>query len=229
MVSLLYVNNETGVINDAVEISRIVRENNCFIHFDAVQALGKLPHSLFDIDPHFVSYSGHKIGSLKGVGLLFVSSNVDFASPFKGGSQELGYRPGTYNYLGIKSLGLAVEDISFSGLEDLKMFRKEFENSLMESNSNFRINGSESRIYNTVNLYLAGIDSREVLLKLSNEDIQVSTGSACTAGSVEPSHVIQAMGFERDYARSCMRVSFKEKFDYRTFVNSLIFNAKSSS
>ncbi len=211
MVSLLYVNNETGVINDAAEVSKIVKKANCFLHFDAVQALGKVPHSLFDIDPDFVSYSGHKIGSLKGVGLLFISSSVNYNLPFKGGAQEQGRRPGTLNYLGIKTLGLAIEDIDFTDLQEKLNFREELEKGLLSVSDNFKVNGSEKRAYNTVNLYLGGLDSREVLLQLSSKGIQVSTGSACTAGSVEPSHVIQAMGYNREYARSCLRFSFKDK------------------
>lgn len=225
LVSLLYVNNETGVINDVIKISRLVREYNSYLHLDAVQALGKTPHSLFDIDPHFVSYSGHKIGSLKGIGLLFVSGQVNFSSLLKGGGQELGLRPGTYNYLGIKSLGLSISDINLNELNNLVIFRTNFENKLLKLNSKIKINGSdESRVFNTINFYCGGLDSREILLKLSANHIQVSTGSACTAGSVEPSHVIQAMGKSRDYARSCLRISYSlgiSKIDVDNFLDVL--------
>ncbi len=225
LVSLLYVNNETGVINDAVKISELVKTHGGFLHLDAVQALGKVEHSLFDIDPHFVSYSGHKVGSLKGVGILFVSSQIKFCSPLKGGGQELGLRPGTYNYLGIKSLGLAISDINLSRLTELQELRAEFEKSLVSLSSLISINGNHApRVFNTINVYLGMNDSREVLLYLSSKDIQVSTGSACTSGSVEPSHVIQAMGKSREYAQKCLRISYSREIsqnDFKYFIEEL--------
>lgn len=208
IVSLLYVNNETGVITDVVEVTKIAHRHNCLVHIDAVQALGKCEFSLDDLDADFVSFSGHKIGAMKGVGLLYINEPKKIHPLIKGGGQEKKVRPGTYNFSSIHSLRLAIEDINFSKNSNLLEMRDEFEKKLYQINPELKINGSDARrVANTSNIYLAGVSSQEVLLNLSREGIYTSTGSACSSGSVEPSHVIQAMGYDKDYARSCLRIS----------------------
>lgn len=208
LVSLLYVNNETGVINDVHEIVQIAHEQNCLVHIDGVQALGKVRFSIEDIECDFISFSGHKIGALKGVGLLFADEPKKVFPLIRGGGQEYGLRAGTYNLLGIHSFKLAVGDIDFNILSELRMMRDRFEERLLGINSKFGVNAEKSkRAPNVSNVYLGGCDARAILYQLSREGIMVSTGSACSSGTPEPSHVIQALGFDTDYAKSSLRLS----------------------
>ena len=194
MLSFLYVNNETGVINDVNEITAIAHRNRSYVHIDAVQALGKLQFNLDDIDCDFASFSGHKIGSLKGIGLLYVRNIDSFKALLHGGGQERGYRPGTYNYPGIKSFALAVQDIDFKKVEEIEFYRNRLEQEFLKLDSKFKINcQSANRVANTTNLYLGGLDAREVLLNLSRLGVYVSTGSACNGANPEPSHVLKAI------------------------------------
>ena len=205
LISLSYVNNETGVIAPAKEIIRIGRKYHCLIHFDSVQALGKEKFSLDDLDADFASFSGHKVGSLKGVGLLYVSDLQRFCPYMKGGGQERGHRAGTYNYAGIHSLRLAIEDIDFNKSPgDLRNF---FEEKFLEMDSSFQINAMDApRVANTSNIYLGEINSSQVMLQLSSKGISVATGSACQSGNTRPSHVISEMVSE-DHAASSLRIS----------------------
>lgn len=194
MISLMYVNNETGVINDVKKITEIGHQNKCHVHIDAVQALGKLSVDLDDINCDFASFSGHKIGSFKGIGLLYVQNIDQFLPLLHGGGQERGYRPGTYNYPAIKSFALAIEDIDFKALSEYEKCRLMLENEFKKINPNFGVNCEHSpRVANTLNLYFADLDARELLLKLSRAGIYVSTGSACNGANPEPSHVLKAI------------------------------------
>ncbi|WP_412463321.1 cysteine desulfurase family protein [Halobacteriovorax sp. RT-2-6] len=208
LVSLLYVNNETGVINDISEVSKLCRTNNALLHVDAVQALGKIKFSLDDLDVDFASFAGHKIGAMKGVGLLYIANLKKFSPNQTGGGQEKRIRPGTYNLPAIESFALALKDIkteSYDKLISLSSQTTEY----IKNNTSIVINCEQSiRSPNTFNLYLRGTDSRTVMLNLSRSDIMLSTGSACSSGSYEPSHVIKALGYDREYASSCLRLSF---------------------
>lgn len=223
MISLLSVNNETGVISDIKSATEIAHNHNAKIHIDAVQALGKIPFSLDDLEVDYASFSGHKIGSMKGVGLLFAEEPKKLAPLINGGGQEKKVRPGTYNFSAIHSLRLAVEDIDFERNAKIEEMRNEFEKNLLQINEKISINGLDApRVYNTSNIYLGGISSQEVMFNLSSKEIFTSTGSACSSGTMEPSHVIQNMGFDRDYARSCLRLSFGEIVDIDLLTNELI-------
>lgn len=207
LVSILYVNNETGVINEVEKISKICRENSAMIHIDAVQALGKLEFDLDILDVDFASFAGHKVGAMKGVGLLYAQDIKNLSALIHGGGQERSMRPGTLNFSAIKSFDLALQDISFEQNSELRALTNKLESELL-SLPNIKINCSQQkRVWNTVNVYLGGLDARAALLKLSRENIMVSTGSACSSGSYEPSHVITALGRDRDYASSCLRIS----------------------
>ena len=255
-ISLLSANNETGVITDVKEVSRIAKKYHCLVHIDAVQSLGKTPVDLSDWDVDFVSFSGHKIGAMKGVGLFYAKKS--FAPLMYGGGQEKGLRPGTYNFPAVYSLKLAVQDIDFRKWECVKQLRDYFEKSLLagygfatkkglnpanaasdsthtahwrrerkkELNmSPFKINcQSAKRLSNTSSIYCKGISSQRILLHFAKKGICASAGSACQAGSPEPSHVITALSIcddvsARDYARNCIRISLspsntKEEVDF---------------
>lgn len=243
LLSFLSANNETGVITDIQAISRIARKYHCLVHVDAVQSLGKMPVDLEKWDVDFASFSGHKIGAMKGIGLLY--ARKPFAPLMYGGGQERGFRPGTHNYPAVQSFKLAVQDIDLNKQEDVRSLRDHFENSLLnpfkeslsnlspvdlqkiktyESLSPFQVNCRKAnRLPNTSNIYCAGISNQAVLLHLDQKGICVSAGSACNAGSPEPSHVITMLNIEessnKNYARSCIRVSLspsntKQEIDF---------------
>lgn len=208
LVSLMYVNNETGVINDVFEINRIVSAANSLLHVDASQALGKVKFSLTTLAADFVSLSGHKVGSLKGIGMLVARANTLLAPFVVGGKQEDGFRAGTANLPAVRSLELAIDDIDFGRLEHIARLRDEFEAELTQLHPEVRINGlGLPRVSNTSNVYFASRDSQELLFFLSRNGVCASNGSACNSGAVEPSHVITSLGFDKKYARSCVRFS----------------------
>ncbi len=251
LLSFLSANNETGVISDIKKISAIAKKHNCLIHVDAVQSFGKTPINLEDWDVDFASFSGHKIGAMKGIGLFYAKK--PFAPLMHGGGQERGMRPGTYNFPAIYSLKLAVQDIDFQKWEKVKQLRDYFEKSLLgeefEENraisafsykkpniSPFKINCRKaSRLPNTTSLYCGpGASHQAVLLSLAKKGICASTGSACNAGSPEPSHVLTALadleelGDPRAYAGSCIRISFSPH-NTKQETTALIQSLKSSA
>ena len=235
LVSLLSANNETGVITNIKEVSKIARKYNCLVHVDAVQSLGKEPVDLEKWDVDFASFSGHKIGAMKGVGLLYAKK--PFAPLIYGGGQERGFRPGTYNYPAIQSFKLAVQDIDLKKQDYVRQLRDYFESKLLGRSSyceeidynvdtqqtirqkeeevlhsSFKVNCQKAnRLSNTSNIYCAGISNQAILLNLAQKGIAISAGSACNAGSPEPSHVMTQIAFymdqTKDYANSCFRVS----------------------
>lgn len=213
LVTLLFVNNEIGTINDISTISKLSRQHGSLIHIDAVQALGKHKFDLYDLDVDYASLSGHKIGAMKGIGLLYAEEPKKIAPLIHGGGQESALRPGTYNFPAIHSFRLAVEDIDFTKNQEIERLRDEFEKLILESIPGSSVNASDHpRVGNTSNIFLGdGIESRAVLLQLSRKKIYVSTGSACTAGAVEPSHVIQALGFGKERAAASLRFSFGDE------------------
>lgn len=207
-VSLLFANNETGIINPIKKIVQIAKKYDCLVHTDAVQALGKLELDLEIIDVDFASFSGHKIGSLKGIGLLYAKNSSSLKSFIMGGGQERGKRAGTYNYSAIHSLKLAIEDIDFSRVKKIGELRDYFEKSFLKISDSFKINSFDApRISNTSNIHLGNINSRALMLYLNSKEIFTSTGSACSSGNVKPSHVLKGMHFSDDYANSCLRIS----------------------
>ena len=215
LLSFLSANNETGVVSDIKAISQIAKKHDCLLHVDAVQTLGKAPLDLEDWGADFASFSGHKIGALKGAGLLY--ARKPFAPLMFGGGQERGMRAGTYNFPAICSFKLAVQDIDLSLQEKVRHLRDYFENQMKlmlsewarhdgspaspprkESEERkkaplfFKVNGGKApRLANTSNIYCGpGISGQAVLLHLAKHGICASAGSACNAGAPEPSHVI---------------------------------------
>jgi cysteine desulfurase len=209
LVSLLWANNETGVLFPVDEIAGIVGKTKTLLHVDAVQAFGKLPLSLADSGIHFLSASGHKIHAPKGVGALYVNRRVKF-TPLLRGSQEGGRRGGTQNLASIagfgKAAGLAAEHI---GSRQILDWRNAFENHMLASVPGCTVNGDRTRrLPNTTNLSFEGVQSEGALILLDEEGLCCSAGSACTSGSIHPSHVLKAMGFSNDRARASLRFSF---------------------
>ena len=212
LVSVMWANNETGVIFPVEEIAEIVRKKGAIFHTDAVQAIGKIPINLADAKINFLSLSGHKLHCPKGVGVLYANRRTKFAPYLIGGGQENGKRAGTENVTSIIGLGKACEvagEFMEHEATEVRGLRDEFEASLLSRVEGTQVNGDiTSRLPNTSNLAFDGIDSEGVLMLLDQHGICCSSGSACTTGSVHASHVLKAMGFSDDRARASLRFSF---------------------
>ena len=208
IVSLLWANNETGVLFPVNEIAAIAQKKKTLLHIDAVQAFGKLPLSLEGSGIHFVSLSGHKLYAPKGVGGLYVSRRVKF-TPLLRGSQENARRGGTQNVASIVAFGRAAE-LAHAHLGDpaLASLRDSLESHLIKTVPGSSVNGDPvHRLPNTTNISFDGIESEGALILLDEQGICCSAGSACTSGSVNPSHVLKAMGLSNDKARASLRFS----------------------
>ena len=209
LVTLLWANNETGVLFPVHEIAEIVRQKKTLLHVDAVQAFGKLPISLADSGIHFLSASGHKIHAAKGVGALYVNRRVKFA-PLLRGSQESGRRGGTQNLASIAGFGRAAElAAEHIGSRQVMDWRNAFEEHMLSAVPGCSVNGDRThRLPNTTNLSFEGVESEGALILLDEQGLCCSAGSACTSGSIHPSHVLKAMGFSNERARASLRFSF---------------------
>jgi cysteine desulfurase len=211
MVSLLWANNETGVLFPVEEIAQLTQAKKVPLHLDAVQAIGKLPVDVRTLGVQFVSLSGHKLHCPKGVGALYVNRRMRF-TPWLRGSQESARRGGTQNVASIVGLGLAA-DVAARHLTaegtTVRALRDRFEEEILAAVPGTSVNGDrEHRLPNTSNLAFEAIESEGALLLLDERGVCCSAGSACTSGSVHPSHVLSAMGCSTDRARSSLRFSF---------------------
>ena len=225
IVSLMWANNETGVLFPIKEIAEIVRHKGALFHTDAVQAVGKIPVNLARTKINFLSISGHKLHCPKGVGVLYVNKRTRFQPFVIGGGQENGKRAGTQNVAGIVALGKACE-IAGTFMEHentvVRGLRDDFETAILAAIEGGQVNGDrEHRLPNTSNLAFEGVDSEGVLMLLDQQGICCSSGSACTTGSVHASHVLKAMGFSDERARSSLRFSFS-RFNTRAEVERAI-------
>ncbi len=212
IVSLMWANNETGVLFPIEEAAAIARAKGALFHTDAVQAVGKIPIKLADSKINFLSVSGHKLHCPKGVGVLYANRKSRFNSYLIGGGQENGKRAGTENVPYIVALGKAAE-LAGAAMEEenveVKALRDHFENTLLDALGGIEVNGDrENRLPNTSNIAISGIESEALLILLDQRGICCSGGSACTTGQLTPSHVLMAMGFSVDRARSSVRFSF---------------------
>ena len=212
IVSIMWANNETGVLFHIAEIAERVRSKGTLFHTDAVQAIGKVPVNLQSTRVNFLSLSGHKLHCPKGVGVLYVNKRTKFHPFVIGGGQENGKRAGTQNVASIVGLGKACELAGqFLPHEEteVRALRDRFEAGVLAAITAARVNGDrEHRLPNTSNIAFDGIDSEGVLMLLDQNGICCSSGSACTTGSVHASHVLKAMGFSDERARSSLRFSF---------------------
>ncbi len=212
LVSIMWANNETGVIFPIEEIAAIAREKKVSFHTDAVQAAGKIEIKLGDIPLQFLSISGHKLHGPKGVGALYVNRRARFRPLLLGGSHENNRRAGTENAASIIGLGKAAEIARAKMREEqvrVCRMRDRFEQCLLERISGARVNGvGADRLPNTSSIMFDGIESDAALLVLDQKNVCCSAGSACRTGSLKPSHVLSAMGLIGDEARGSLRFSF---------------------
>jgi cysteine desulfurase len=211
LVTLLWANNETGVLFPIEEIARLTNARKVPLHLDAVQGVGKLALNVGELGVQFLSISGHKLHCPKGVGSLYIHKRTRF-TPLLRGSQESARRGGTQNVASIVALGKAAEIAAAHLSADpsrTKGLRDRFEESIVRSIAGAEVNGErEHRLPNTTNIAFEGIESEGALMLLDERGICCSAGSACTSGSVHPSHVLKAMGFSNHRARSSLRFSF---------------------
>ncbi len=212
LVSIQWVNNETGVIQPLAEIVAICHEHGKVIHTDAAQAVGKLEVNMDETAVDFLSLTGHKFHSPQGIGAIFCRDKFLLAPIFFGGFQENGFRPGTENVSGIVGMGKAAE-LRRKNLKEhigkMRELRDYFESKVLEMVPNTSINGDPSnRICNTTNILFGGIDGRILLKKLDAKGIRCSQSSACTNSQPDPSFVLTAMGRTDEEAYSSIRFSF---------------------
>jgi cysteine desulfurase len=198
VVSVMHANNETGVIFPIEEIGAILRERNILFHTDAVQTTGKIPIDVKGLPVDMLSLSGHKLHAPKGIGALYVKKGTRFYPYIIGGHQEHGRRAGTENVASIIALGEACE-LAQGNLQTeavhVARLRDKLENALLERCPDPRINGDASRrLPNTSNISFEYVEGEAILLRIDEFGICASSGSACTSGSLEPSHVLRAMG-----------------------------------
>jgi cysteine desulfurase len=210
VISLLWANNETGVLFPVEEIASIAARKKVALHLDAVQAAGKVSLDLSSLGAQYVSLSAHKLHAPKGVGALYVNRRARF-TPLLRGSQEEGRRGGTQNVASIVAFGeasrLALEALAASAPR-ISALRDRFEETLLSTIEGARRNGATSpRLPNTSNLTFPGIEAETALLLFDKEGLCCSAGSACSSGSINPSHVLTAMGVSRDEARASLRFS----------------------
>ncbi len=211
LVSVMYANNETGVVFPIDEIASIVRARGAVFHTDAVQAVGKIPLNLKNGAIDLLSLSGHKLHAPKGVGVLYVRKGTRIAPFMHGGHQESGRRGGTENVPGIIALGKACELAQQHMAEEntrVRALRDRLQAKLLASCTDCMINGDpDRRLPNTLNISFEYIEGEAILLLLNQYGICASSGSACTSGSLEPSHVLRAMGVPFTAAHGSIRFS----------------------
>lgn len=212
LVSIMYGNNEVGTIQDIQTIGNILRERNIYFHTDAVQVIGTIPINLRKLPVDMLSISAHKLNGPKGVGALVRTPYVKSLPLLHGGAQEKRRRAGTENVAGIVGFAKAIEiqaEQMESKRELYQLFRKTMIEQFTVANLPFIINGHPTdRLPHILNISFIGTDTESLLFNLDLEGIAASSGSACTSGSLEPSHVLQAMHLSEEALRSAIRFSF---------------------
>ncbi|QTA90223.1 cysteine desulfurase NifS [Desulfonema magnum] len=211
IVSVMWANNETGVIFPIEEIAQAVKEKGIVFHTDAVQAVGKIPIDVSSTSVDMLSISGHKLHGPKGIGVLYVRKGTKFFPFMIGGHQEGGRRGGTENVASIAGLGKACE-LAAAHMEEentrVKALRDRLESELLKRIPNAKINGdTDNRLPNTTSIGFDYVEGESILLMMNELGICASSGSACTSGSLEPSHVLRAMGVPFTAAHGSIRFS----------------------
>lgn len=211
LVTIMHANNEVGTINPINEIGQIARERGVVFHTDAVQTFGKMPINLSQLPVDLMSMSGHKIYGPKGVGILYVRKGIKLKPITFGGAHERNRRPGTENIPGVIGLTKAVEICEKQMIEDeveIKKLREALYSKITESIPKVKLNGHpDQRLAGLQNLTFEGIEGEALLLSLDLKGVAASSGSACTSGSVDSSHVLRAMGIKPELAQSSIRFS----------------------
>ena len=211
LVSIMWANNETGVIFPVEKMASMAKERDILFHTDAVQAVGKIPIDLSKLDVDFLSLSGHKLHAPKGVGVLYIKRGTPFIPFLAGGHQEKGRRGGTENVASIVALGRACELVADKMEEEntrVKALRDKLEEGLLSTVPRSMLNGHKTeRLPNTANISFEFVEGESILLHMNRYNICASSGSACTSGSLEPSHVLRAMGVPFTAAHGSIRFS----------------------
>ncbi len=225
VVSLMYANNETGTVFPVREAAEIVKQRGILFHTDAVQAVGKLPVDVGTLPVDFLVLSGHKLHAPKGIGALYVRRKTPFRPFLIGGHQERGRRGGTENAAGIIALGKACELAGRNLQEEntrVRELRDRLEKGLLEAVPETRLNGHPTeRLPNTTSLAFKFVEGEAILLLLDELGVCASSGSACTSGSLEPSHVLRAMGVPFTYAHGSIRFSLS-RFNTREEIDLVV-------
>ena len=233
LVSIMFVNNETGVIQPIKEIGEILAERNIFFHTDAVQAIGKLKILPKDLKINALTATAHKFYGPKGAGFVFIDKKYSVEKEIWGGSQERNRRAGTENVHGILGLGVAFEEV-YENLEEMSekeeklqtYLENKLKTEIVKLGKKIKINGEKAdRIKTTTNVYIEGVDIQMLLVALDLRGICISGGSACMSGSLENSHVLKAMGLTDEELKGSFRISIGkdttiEEIDY--FLENLI-------
>ena len=223
LVSIMLANNEIGTIQDIGTVVDIAHRKGALVHTDAVQAVGKIPVSIKDLEVDFLSFSGHKLYGPKGIGVLYARKGAPYCTLINGGHQEEGRRAGTLNTLGIIGLGKAVSLVMKEGPAAARYawkLRERLRLGIIEQIGDIHLNGHESDcLPGTLNISFRGGEGEAILLYLDLEGIAVSTGSACASGSLDPSHVLLATGIGAELAHGSIRFSLgqfnnEEDVDY---------------
>lgn len=229
LISVMFANNEIGTIQPIGEIGRIAKNHNIYFHTDAVQAVGNVKINVEELNIDLLSMSAHKFYGPKGMGALYVKTGVNFEKMQDGGHQERNMRAGTENVAGIVGLGKAIE-LAYKNFDEynkkLTDLRDYYISQVEEKIPNVKLNGDRTRrLPGNANISFIGVDGEALLLNLDVKGICASSGSACTSGSLAPSHVLVAIGLSSETAQGSLRVTFgdentKEDVDY--LVQSLV-------
>jgi cysteine desulfurase len=223
VVSVMWANNETGVIFPVQELAEIAYERGALFHTDAVQAVGKIPIDLGALNISLLSLSGHKLHCVKGIGALYIKKGTRFSPFIIGGHQESDRRGGTENVPGIVGLGIAAKLVSNEAeltIEKIKKLRDRLQNGILQAVPSARVNGHlECRLPNTLNVGFEFVEGEAILMRMDEKGICASSGSACTSGALEPSHVLRAMGVPFTAVHGSIRFSLsryttEQEIDY---------------
>ena len=214
LVTIMYANNEIGTIQPIPEIGAICKKHKVLFHTDAVQAVGNVPIDVQEQNIDLLSLSGHKLHAPKGVGALYIRRGIRMPNLIDGGAQERGRRAGTENVAGIVGLGVAITE-ACATMEERKQRLTKMRDRLIEGVSKIersRLNGDQThRLPGNFNMCFEGIEGESLLLKLDFAGICASSGSACTSGSLDPSHVLLAIGLPHEIAHGSLRISFSDQ------------------
>lgn len=223
LISVMTANNEVGTIEPIEEIGELAHSRGIVFHTDAVQSYGHIPLNVNEMNIDMLSASAHKFGGPKGVGFLYVKRDVKIHSFIHGGAQERGRRAGTYNVPGIVGMGKASELCAVSMSDDIKKeikLREHLIGRVLSEIEGVYVNGArQKRLPGNINFYIENVEGQSLLILLDQKGICVSSGSACTSGSLDPSHVLKAMGQNDERARGSVRITLLsdttlEQIDY---------------
>ena len=214
LVTIMFANNEIGTVQPIKEIGLLCKEKNVLFHTDAVQAFGNLKIDVDDLKIDMLSVSGHKVHAPKGVGALYIRSGVKISNFIHGGNQEFGKRAGTENVASIVGFGKAVEIFGEEILQKNQYvlnLRDQLIDFILEKIPKTKLNGSrDKRLPGNLNISFEGIEGESILLMLQKNGVCASTGSACTSGSLDPSHVLLAIGLEHGVAHGSLRITLSK-------------------